>query len=298
MIPVSQGLASFAVFFAASVWGLYWIPLRYLEDQGFAGMFAVAVLCVPAVLLLSIVMILTRRRYRHCLLLVLLIGLFTGLGLSLYASGVIYSSIVRATLLFYLTPVWATLIEIFLFRQSAGVGRWLAIVGGLAGMGLLLSSPSSIPLNVGDALAFCSGIFWAVGMTLVRHYNAVPLPGLALGQLLFTAIVAAAVGTVFGEFEFPDRAQMVSVSPVLIGVSIGAMMPVVLTIFWGQKSIDPGRAGLLCMSEVIVAVVSASVLLPEERMSVIQWTGAALILSACLCEIMDSPAGLRLRRQV
>jgi len=42
---------------------------------------------------------------------------------------------------------------------------------------------------------------------------------------------------------------------------------------------------------VLTAVVTASLFLPEERMSVIEWTGAALIVGACLAEVFLVPRG-------
>ncbi len=40
------------------------------------------------------------------------------------------------------------------------------------------------------------------------------------------------------------------------------------------------------MSEVVVAVFSASILLPGEKMAVLQWIGAAAILAAGLVEVL------------
>ena len=40
------------------------------------------------------------------------------------------------------------------------------------------------------------------------------------------------------------------------------------------------------MSEVVVAVISAKIFLPEEQMFVLQWVGAIAILTAGLIEIV------------
>ena len=42
------------------------------------------------------------------------------------------------------------------------------------------------------------------------------------------------------------------------------------------------------MSEVIVALVSASILVPEEKMFFIQWIGGAAIILAGLIEVLPS----------
>ena len=136
----STRFASAAVFIAASVWGLYWVPLRYLEDLGVDGAWAVTLLNLPAAAPArcrrSVAMeqgIVTRSAKR------LSSARLTGIGLALYASGLVFSSVVRATLLFYLTPVWATLIGMFWLGEQASWQRWAAIVGGLGGLMLLVS---------------------------------------------------------------------------------------------------------------------------------------------------------------
>jgi len=60
-------------------------------------------------------------------------------------------------------------------------------------------------------------------------------------------------------------------------------------LFWVQKFLFPGRVGLLMMSEVLTAVLTASLFLPEERLSAIEWAGAVLIIGACLFEVFLTP---------
>ena len=146
----SEGITSVLVFFIASFWGVYWIPLRYLEAQGISGGWAIALLNAPAALLLLPLVLWQWKQHRAQFWQSVLIGLLTGLGMALYTSGLIYSSVVRATLLFYLTPAWATLIGIFWLGEKATWQRWAAIAVGLAGLGLLVSGGSSVPLNIGD----------------------------------------------------------------------------------------------------------------------------------------------------
>ena len=47
-----------------------------------------------------------------------------------------------------------------------------------------------------------------------------------------------------------------------------------------------GFVGILMMSEVAVAVISAKILLPEEQMVILQWIGASAILLAGVVEII------------
>jgi len=277
------------VFISAAFWGVYWMPLRYLEEQGIAGTSAVALLSMPALLPLMLLVGLQWRRQEDYWGRAFLIGLFTGLGIALYSSGVVYSSVVRATLFFYLTPVWATLIEILWFQEKADKSRWLAIVGGLCGMVLLLSGNDSEPLNIGDLLAFFSGIFWAIGAAMIKRFDSVPLSSMVLCQFAVTVLSAVLIGYFLSAADLLSMQQVLSVLPMVSLVSIAAILPIILIIIWAHKFINPGRVGLLMMSEVIVAVISASILLPDERMTIIEWTGAILIIGACFIEVSATP---------
>lgn len=283
-------LASLVVFISASLWGVYWMPLHYLEGQGISGTTAVALLNLPAALPLLLLMLWQWQRYRGFIQHALIIGILTGLAIAFYSSGVVYSSVVRSTLLFYLTPVWATLIEMFWLREKVTANRWLAVTGGLIGMTLLLSNSSSVALGIGDVLAFLSGIFWALGAAMIKRFDQVPLPGMTGFQFLFTGLAAISVGYLMQTETPVTTAQLMNVAPVVGPLSMAIILPSVLAVFWGQKFITPGRASLLMMSEVLVAVISASLLLPNEKMTLIEWSGAVLIISACFFEVFSTSA--------
>ncbi len=286
----SPGFASLVVFLSASIWGLYWVPLRYLNSQGIEGGWAVALLNLPAALVLAGVFIAQWQQQRHYLKHAVIIGFFTGLGLALYTCGILYSSVVRVTLLFYVTPVWATLIGIVWLGERAGWQRWAAIGIGLLGLLLLVSAgEGAMPLNIGDAFALLSGMAWAIGAAMIKRYDDVPLAGMNMFQFLFTALLAVLLGSAAVSMPFASE-MLLRAIPAAALVSVLIILPSVWVIFWAQKFLFPGRAGLLMMSEVLVAVVSASIFLPQEQLSWLEWGGAALIISACLIEVLATPS--------
>ena len=279
------------MFVSASLWGLYWVPLRHLEDLHIEGAWSIALLNVPAALVLGAVALMSWRRYQGRTVQMLLIGVFTGAGLALYGSGLVHSSVVRATLLFYLTPVWATLIGVLWLGERASWQRWAAIAAGLVGMLMLLSGGGSVPLNIGDLFAILSGMFWAVGAAMIMRFSDVPVPGMVGVQFLLTSVIAVVIGvlTATASLSPPPTEALVAGATMILGVSVLVFLPAVCLIFWAQKFLFPGRAGLLMMSEVLMAVISASWFLPEERMSGLEWAGAVLILAACLAEVLLTP---------
>ena len=239
--PPSSGLASAAVFLSASLWGLYWIPLRHLEGQGVSGGWSVALLNLPAAAVLLLVVVWQWGSRREQLAHAMAIGLLTGLALALYASGLVYSSVVRATLLFYLTPVWATLIGMVWLEEKAHWQRWVAIGSGLAGLGLLLSGGGSVPLNIGDLFAFFSGVFWALGAAMIKRFDTVSVPAMTMFQFFCTALGAVALGYLAGAGELPDTGLLARVVPVAGLISVLAFLPAVCVLFWAQKFLFPGE---------------------------------------------------------
>ena len=278
-------LASYAVFLAASLWGLYWVPLRFLGANGISGTWAVVFVNLPAALVLLPTFVIAWRQQQAYIGYSFLIGLFAGLGLALYTVGLLYSSVIRVTMLFYLTPVWGTLIGIFWLAERVSLMRWLAIFIGFSGLFILLSAESHTPANLGDFYALLSGISWAIAATLIMRHPKAHLGSMVMLQFFATSLFALLLGALAGEMAFPNVPFIPSVWAVGIGVSVLMLLPAVYVIFWAQKRLFPGRAGLLMMSEVAVAVFSASLFIPDERLQTLEWVAVLLIIAASLIEI-------------
>ena len=287
----STGVASLMLFAVASAWGLYWIPLREIEEMGVSGGWAIALVNGPAAIVLMAISALNWRENRRFLLKAALIGLFSGAGLACYGAGLVYSSVVRTTMLFYLMPIWGTLLGVFWLGEKAGPLRWVAIALGLVGLFMMLSGGGSVPLNFGDVLAFASGIFWAIAASMIVRFHDVPVDLMTGLQFAATTLIALLIGVGMGEALVPPADAIAEAWVLSTAVSLLGFLPAVCLIFWLQKQLYPGRAGLLMMSEVIFAVLSATLLLPEETMSTLAWMGAGLIIVACLVEIFGSQSG-------
>jgi drug/metabolite transporter (DMT)-like permease len=287
----SKNLASAAVLISAGIWGLYWIPLRYLEGLGVAEAWTVALINIPAAVVIGVIFLLQYKSQIPYLRHGILIGVFMGLTVAMFTIGLVHSSVVRVTLLFYLTPVWSTLIGTFWLQESVTRSRWLAIGIGLLGLVFLVSQGGGqLPLNIGDLYGFVSGITWAIGGAMIKRYGEVPMPTLLFFQFLMASAFALLLGAATGIAPMPTFELLVQVGPASVAISIGLILPSILIIFWAQKFLYPGRVALLMMTEVMVAALTASLFLPNEAMGVIEWIGATLIVGACLVEVLEQPA--------
>ena len=279
-----QTIAAAAVFLSAAFWGLFWVPVRYFEANGIQGAWAVVLLYLPACVILLPWCVYDWRKQREHFRLALLVGVLVGLGLSCYGIGIIYTSVARATLLFYLTPVWSTILAFFFLGEPLRWNRWAAIILGLLGMLLLVSHDEGKGFNIGDFLSLLSGMFWALGATIIRANEETPILGMTLSQFLFASIFVVVIAGFLRPLDLPDIAVSLPLLLVVVFASVFMMAPSVFLLFWASQLLSPGRVGLLMMSEVIVALMSASYFLPGETLSVLQWLGAGLILSAAAVE--------------
>ena len=155
---------------AAAGWGLFWIPLRELEGAGLsAGWAGFSQFVTPALVLLPLALIFMVRgkatgmgRWKT--------AFFTGGAFALYADSLLLTEVARALILFYVTPAWSTMLEVWLMKRKVTAARIIAITLGFAGLYVILGGDGSLPIprNAGDWMALASGMFWAYGSTWVR----------------------------------------------------------------------------------------------------------------------------------
>lgn len=277
--------ASLMIAVCASIWGLYWLPLRAIEAAGVPGGWAVALFNAPALLgAAAYLAAVGGRDLLNCE--VALAGLMAGLGLAFYAMGLTQTTVVRATLLFYLTPVWGTILGMAMLGERPGLLRWAALAAALAGLALTLGlggDDVTADLGAGEALGLASGVAWAMGAVLIRRSGR---SGAALifHQFLAVVAVSAAAALVFGGPPPGAAAFAAAATPLAIGGSLVLFFSLV-GIFRAMARVSPGRSGLLMMTEVVVAVISAAILLPDEALTATEWLGAALIVGAGVAEV-------------
>lgn len=290
--PQGHRLASAAVFLSAALWGLFWVPIRHFSDNGINGEWAIFLLYLPALIVLIPYVAYDWHNQRRHIKPAILIGLFIGLGLGCYGVGILYTSVIRATLLFYLTPIWATLISMVFLREQPVWSRWIAIGLGVAGLVLLLSNGEGRAISIGDLLALLSGVFWAIGASIIKYNGSAPICGMSLFQFLFAGVFVVIVGNLISPMTVPDWEVIRPLAILLSLISLCMVLPAIFLLFWASQLLSPGRVGLLMMSEAVVAVTTAALFLPDETLLILQWVGGVLIVGASIVEIQFDRSGL------
>ncbi|MEM7424856.1 MAG: DMT family transporter [Pseudomonadota bacterium] len=292
-------LASGVAFLSASIWGLFWLPLREIDAQGLSGPWTVVVINLFPLLFFLPVAIARRKSISENFRSLAILSALMSAGLIFYMLGLVYTSIMRATLLFYMTPVWSTLFAIVLLSERVIWQRWAAIVIGFAGLFLMLSAKGSAggSLNIGDVMGFAAGIFWGAGAAYSRLRDDLP-PADTSACIFFISFVLALVliwPLSEGPLAVPEWSAWLAATPVAAAFSILIFLPTLYIIIWCTQHLSPGRVGILMMSEVLVAAISAPVL-AGELLTAQEWIGGILIVGAGVLEVLSpEPAAAEAR---
>ncbi|MCF6236822.1 MAG: DMT family transporter [Gammaproteobacteria bacterium] len=265
--------------YGATMWGVLWYPLRLLEGAGLSGLW-VSLTIYSAALLLG--MVLARGHWaewrRHpwkLAALAVLVG-WTNIAFIL---ALLDGNVVRVILLFYLSPLWATLLS-WLFlgeRLSASVLALLALA--MVGALIMLWDPmlgSPWPQEKSDWLAISSGVTFAASNVLIRRLQDVSVRTKTLvswwGTTLLAAIWILSIG-----LPLPEVSWQPVTAALLLGIlGISSMT---LAVQYGVTHMPVQRSAVILLFELVAAAISAQ-LLAAEVVSPSEWVGGGLIILA------------------
>ena len=288
MLHVATSLefkAKLACLYAGAVWGLFWIPLRALEEAGINGLWITVIyFLIPTICLMPVVIL----RWQHVKeggISLQLTTMLSGGALLLYSTSIVYTDVVRAILLFYLTPIWATILaRIFLgdlITPSRVIAMVLAILGMLTIFGLGARFP--IPQNIGDWLGIGSGFLWAVAMVRIRMSESHSAIELTAGFFQWSLIFSSGAAFLLATSQMPDIEQILPALPLLLIFTALLVLPGTYASLLGPKYLSPGIVGLLFMTEIIVGAISVA-LLAGEPFGIRELIGVLLIAGASMLE--------------
>jgi drug/metabolite transporter (DMT)-like permease len=295
----SQTLAKFASLYAGLAYGLYWIPLRALEQAGLHDVLpALMFNLVPMVLILPLIAwrwssIVRAPMHFH------VTGVVVGLSLVGYTNAFLYTDVVRVLILFYLTPVWGFLLARIFLGDLITPIRWISILLGIGGMMTIFDVDTGIPLpdNVGDWIALAAGVLWAIASLMMLMGKQSPID-YALWFFLWNGIAGIVVGVAFFAHSgaaLPPTTVFFDVLPWLVPLALVLVIPAGFAVIYGPTQLNPGIAGILFMVELGVGTVTASIL-TNEPFGWRELTGVLMITTAALIEPLRDLIQHRFRR--
>ena len=281
-----------AIILSTILWGTWWYPLRLLNDYAdnnaiplflsfMLGGFAIFIFSTKNISSFS----------KKNILITLLAASIGAAAMCLYNEGLIRGNVARILIFFYLTSVWSTMIEVFFLRQPLTIFRACSISAGFIGLFIItgIDEGNFLPSSMADIFGILSGMLWSVCATLIRinkelDVNFATSIFILVGGIFVILATYLPDGQTLNGFNFDIFSKTI---PVIIAFAFIWLLPGYWLITYGQDQVDPGRAGILLMFEVVIGVISAY-LLANEIITLREFIGAIFVMSAPLIEIYSS----------
>lgn len=277
----SQMAPVLLTFVSAMMWGLWWIPVRWIESMGLSGAQA-GILCnLGAVIAIGGYMIVARVHPRIGARTVMGAALI-GMAFAAYSVAFTLSDVVRVILLFYLAPAWSKIIEWAFMGQRWRATSSLTLALSLGGAYLVIGGDISLTsINLGDALALLSGVAWAVGAALVFTGPKSTTSALTLATVVWAMLLSLAFAWGMGE-AMPTATSLPALGKSL---AVGAiyLLPVLGVTLWSAQRLPPSLLSFLFTLEIVAGVLSGALLL-DEPFGLYRLSGGVLIVAAALIE--------------
>jgi drug/metabolite transporter (DMT)-like permease len=274
-----------ALFIGAGIWGLLWYPYRLLEQADINGPASATITYLIALLLGLVVFrksLSASRLSNGNPYLLFWIGLLVGCACMAYILGVIHGEVMRVLLLFYLAPLWTIIFSRFLLQEKLSLYGYSVIFISLSGATTMLWQPGNnfpLPSSYADWMGLAGGFAFALSNVLIRKNqdHSVQLKSLAV----WLGVVV--VGLSYSLFlPMPHPLTEISLSSWLLLLGTGlAVFVLSLVLQYGLTHVPANQAIVLLLSELVVAAVAAY-LLTSESMTLREWIGGAMIVSASL----------------
>lgn len=267
---------------SAVMWGLTWWPLKLFNSAGIDGVPLILSSYGAVGVALSWLIVREWHKWRgkhYFLLLFFLLGGYANLA---FATSMIYGDVVRAMMLFYLGPVWGVLGGRVFLGEHIDRQRWLGVLFAMIGAWLTLggsaifdTAPSAI-----DLLSLTAGMAFALNNITFRATHTHPT-GSKVAAMFIGCGTFAAVMMLWQGQPVPEVPATVWVGLVAFGLLW--LLGATVATQWSVTHMEAGRASILLISELLVAVVSAT-LIGGESLSAIEILGGSFILISAVLE--------------
>ncbi len=269
-----------ALLYAATFWGLVWYPARWLEQAGVAGLWQTLV------------------SYGSALAVMLLARGFPlrGLGRDPWAAGVLVlaagwtnvafllavigDQVVRVLILFYLSPLWATLLGHWALGERLRPLTWAALALGLGGAVVMLYRPDVLqqPVGRGDWLALSAGFAFAVTNVMTRRLQG--LSDQVKTELAWLGVVLVSLAMLLLEREPLPRADWTGWAGA-VALGVPGFLLSTLAVVYAVSRMPVQRSSVIMLFEVLVGALSAW-WLAGETLGLREWLGGAMIIGGGL----------------
>lgn len=268
-----------ALLLAATMWGIFWYPLRLLEAGGMAGLWAAFYIYIGTLPAAIPVLLRYRREFVVHPMLLGVIALASGWCNVSFFLAMLEGNVVRVLLLFYLAPIWTVILGAFLLRERPSPWSMVHLALAMAGAIFMLWDPAVAkpwPQTYADWLAISSGFGFALANVMTRK-GAHISDGSKIAAAWWGAFIVAIVWLLFDtplEHSFTGGSIIAALCLGLFGIVV-----MTTSVFYGVSRMPVHRSAVILLFELVIGAVSAQ-LLTDEIVIPREWAGGALILIA------------------
>lgn len=266
-----------AMMTGASLWGVIWYPMRLLEAGGLVGLWLTltmygAALVVSLPLTFKAFPEFTRRP--GWLALLMLAAAWTNIA---FVEAVLEGNILRVLLLFYLSPLWATLMGWLFLRERITRMAFASLAIAMGGALLMLWNPilgAPWPQGKADWMALTSGFAFAVSIVITRKLHDISIETKVLS--VWAGVTVLALGMIaFFSLPMPQPSLPIFAGAVALGI-LGILV-MTLLVQYGVTHMPVHRSAVLALIELVAGAISQQ-LLTDEAVSIREWAGGVLIV--------------------
>ncbi len=275
-------LPVFVLTISSISWGLTWLPLKYFHGIGINGVSLVFLAYGIGALALLPVFIKQAPQWRNNRRTVILIAVLGGYSNLAFSYSMIYGDVVRAMVLFYLCPVWATLGGRFFLKENVDALRWLGVGLALFGAALIVGAfnLALFSFTFVDFVAVSAGFAFAMTNVTFRAYAQMPIAS-NVAAVFFGCTAMAGGLIIFGvappptvEFEHLTAIAAYGVFWILVA-SMASQ--------WAVTQMEASRSAVIIVMELVAAAVS-SAWIGGNALTMTEIFGGLLVVSATLLE--------------
>lgn len=271
-------LPAISILIGASLWGVIWYPLQLLEQGGLRGLWLVlavygAALCASLPFLWRALPEFVARP--GSLFFLMVAAGWTNIA---FFEAVLGGNVLRALLLFYLSPLWAVVLGRLVLRETLTHTALWSLAVAMCGALFMLWNPEMglpWPQSRADWMALSSGFAFAVSNVLVRRMVGTTVAAKSLAVwagVVLMALVAMALVSV----PVPSISASIFMGAVALGV-LGILV-MTLLVQYGVTHLPVHRSAVLALIELVAGAVSQQ-LLSDQAVGAHEWLGGLLIVA-------------------
>lgn len=281
-------LPVFSCLTAATLWGVFWYPLRIMENMGVSGLWA-SILIYSATLIILLPGLWTNRSgFLQQPLILGMMGLAAGWANLGFLLAILEGNVVRVILLFFLSPIWTVLLGKLLLKEHMSILAWLSIVMAICGAVIMLWQPADIDIiqstYAADILAITAGFAFALMNVLIRKSGDISIL-LKMGPACLGVLFLAITGILTVHPPAPV------LTPATLGFAMGiggiGMLVMTYTAQYGATHLPVHRSAVIFLFEIVAGAVSAA-LLTNEIVTPREWAGGLLVVLAAWITAIDT----------